>query len=89
MVTSGKLEWPRAAEPDGRMILRLLRSFFGGALHVISVVPPNWQSATEDTLEVLGRKYNLDAVQRDLQGANTRFPAFRDEFWREMTRRLG
>ena len=71
------------------MIRRLLRSLFGRKPNWSSVVPPNWQHATEGTLEYLARRYNLDAVQRDLQGQNKRFPVLKDEFWKEMAKRLG
>lgn len=53
-----------------------------------SLIPPNWLVATGDALETMGRRYHLPTVARDFQGANTRFPAFRDEFWREVVRRL-
>ena len=71
------------------MIWRLLRPFFGRKPNGASVVPPNWQHATEGTLEYMARRYNFDIVQRDLQGPNKRFPAFKDEFWRELIKRLG
>ena len=71
------------------MIRRLLRSFFGRTLHIVFVAPPNWHRAVEDTIEVLARRYNLDMVQRDLQGPNKRFPVFKDDFFRELTKRLG
>ena len=54
-----------------------------------SAVTDDWHFAAESTLEVLARKYNLDMVKKDLQGPNKRFPAFRDEFFRELTKRLG
>lgn len=51
-------------------------------------IPPNWSIAMGDALETLGRRYHLPAVEKDFQGPNQRFPAFRDEFWREVTKRL-
>jgi hypothetical protein len=51
-------------------------------------VPPNWLLATGDALEVMSRRYHLLAVQRDFQGANKRFPAFKAEFLSEIVKRL-
>jgi hypothetical protein len=53
-----------------------------------SVVPPNWQHATEGTLDYLARRYNLPVVQKDIQGEGKRFPAFKNEFFRELAKRL-
>ena len=53
-----------------------------------TVVPMNWRIASEATLELLARRYSLYAVQRDLQGPNKRFPAFKNEFFAELTKRL-
>ncbi len=53
-----------------------------------SFVPPNWSVAVGDALETMARRYHLPIVQRDFQGANKRFPAFKDEFWREVVKRL-
>lgn len=61
---------------------------FRRKLNTESVVPPNWQHAAEGALDYLARRYNLPIVQKDLQGEGKRFPAFRDEFFRELTKRL-
>jgi hypothetical protein len=53
-----------------------------------SLVPPNWAFAVGDALEELARRYHLPTVQVDFQGMNKRFPAFRDEFWKAVVRRL-
>ena len=53
-----------------------------------SIVPPNWLHAVEGTVEYLARRYNLEVVQRDLQSDGKRYPSFRIEFFKELTKRL-
>lgn len=53
-----------------------------------SAVPDNWRVAVDGALEVMARRYALDAVARDLWGDNRRFAAFKSEFFVEVAKRL-
>lgn len=56
--------------------------------HEQPATPPNWQAAVAGALEHMARRYDLSAVEKDMAGLSNRFPAFKDEFWREVVRRL-
>lgn len=53
-----------------------------------SLVPPDWSVAVGAALETMARRYHLPTVAVDFRGPNERFPSFREEFWREVSKRL-
>lgn len=68
-------------------MIRWLRRLFQP--HERDPVPPNWRHAADVALSQMARKYSLDAVQRDFQGQNKRFPSFKQEFFHVLTKHLG
>ena len=65
-----------------------LRSVFGRRPFWHDPVPPEWRAAVETALDQMGRKYSLDAVKKDWQGQNKRFPSFKQEFFDIVRRNL-